>query len=334
MDVFIKSFNRPYYLERCLRSIKFHVKGDYNVAVLDDGTPSRYLEKIQQLFPYVSIHRSEAYEEKKAAIVAHLEGKKAFDQREMPSQFWKAHIESGSNIFLLLEEDAWFTAPIDLEKITDVIERQNLLTVKLFWCKNEHIIKGDKVELENDVQVITPQLPVENYTLGRILLTDKWRLKSILIRAGILDSTFFLPYYALYTVSSCFFQKTYWLKVWDKAGPKVNEGTQLANALYWKSLHQGGYGKSVTEKVNTSYITSSINPFRIIDFDFIRFNHQMNEAWVKGELDCMHNFPHDFSAPYLSKFINESSANCSRERWNQWIDLFKQQYRKTGCVID
>ncbi|MFV0181058.1 glycosyltransferase [Empedobacter falsenii] len=44
--IIIKSFNRPHYLDRCLHSIYLHVKGSFEVKVLDDGTPPLYLEKI------------------------------------------------------------------------------------------------------------------------------------------------------------------------------------------------------------------------------------------------------------------------------------------------
>ena len=51
MDVIIKSFNRPYYLERCLHTLYTYVTdltGD--VYVLDDGTPEIYLAKIKMHF--------------------------------------------------------------------------------------------------------------------------------------------------------------------------------------------------------------------------------------------------------------------------------------------
>ena len=47
VNIFIKSFNRPYYLDRCLQSIENFVEGDFWVKVLDDGTPEKYLKKIK-----------------------------------------------------------------------------------------------------------------------------------------------------------------------------------------------------------------------------------------------------------------------------------------------
>jgi hypothetical protein len=37
VNIFIKSFNRPFYLDRCLQSIEIFVEGDFFVKVLDDG---------------------------------------------------------------------------------------------------------------------------------------------------------------------------------------------------------------------------------------------------------------------------------------------------------
>ena len=61
MDILIKSYNRPYYLERCLFSIQKHVAKKENFFVLDDGTPQIYLDKILNRYPFVTIKKSEFY---------------------------------------------------------------------------------------------------------------------------------------------------------------------------------------------------------------------------------------------------------------------------------
>ncbi len=43
MEIFIKSFNRPFYLDRCLQSIENFVEGDFCIKVHDEGTPETYL---------------------------------------------------------------------------------------------------------------------------------------------------------------------------------------------------------------------------------------------------------------------------------------------------
>jgi len=63
MDIIIKSYNRPYYLHRCLQSIKENVLGNYKVIIVDDGTPQKYLDKISSLYE-VEIFKTENYEKK------------------------------------------------------------------------------------------------------------------------------------------------------------------------------------------------------------------------------------------------------------------------------
>ena len=84
MDILIKSFNRPYYLEKCLQSIFEFVHGYDKIIVLDDGTPQCYLDKIQSTFPQVSIQKSETYLKKSKAIKA---GKSLPDSK-IPIDFW------------------------------------------------------------------------------------------------------------------------------------------------------------------------------------------------------------------------------------------------------
>ncbi len=59
MDILIKSFNRPYYLDRCIQSVKkFVVNSDYKIIVLEDGTPAKYLNKIIEKHPEVRLLKS------------------------------------------------------------------------------------------------------------------------------------------------------------------------------------------------------------------------------------------------------------------------------------
>ena len=69
MDILIKSFNRPYCLDRCIQSIYANVLDTtISIKVLDDGTPSRYLEKLQIKYPKILIYKSSYYNEKSEAI--------------------------------------------------------------------------------------------------------------------------------------------------------------------------------------------------------------------------------------------------------------------------
>jgi glycosyltransferase involved in cell wall biosynthesis len=336
MDVIIKSFNRPYYLEKCLRSVEKYFRGNYNIIILDDGTPEQYLKRIQTLFPSVHIHRSDSYDRKSRAIREHLAGHSAYNLKHIPAQFWKDKIASASNIFLLLEEDAWITSEIDQVAIKDAMLKHNIAITKLFWNGNENIVKGEKNLIGNETELILPKLPVTNLFLAEMILKNRFRIRSVLIKAGILDPQFMLPYYSLYTVSSAFFKKDFWLTAMENADARINEDRQLFNALRWSLNNKNAaFAKTQYQKVNTSYITTAVNSFTTIKFDFIQFNHIMNEAWLHGNLNPMQNFPRDFSIPYLSEFLIEKKVSgCTPEEWMIWITMFKGQYESLGCVID
>ncbi len=112
MDIIIKSFNRPYYLERCLRSIYHFVQGSFHIRILDDGTPPEYLARLKELFPDVAIYTSPVYEAKVAALRAHVAGKQTFDQLTIPTAMWIEHVAKSSAIFLLLEDDIWLNGKL------------------------------------------------------------------------------------------------------------------------------------------------------------------------------------------------------------------------------
>ena len=62
MDLLIKSFNRPYYLDRCIQSIYLNIHdNNFNIIVLDDGTPKKYLDKLLEKFPSITILKSDLY---------------------------------------------------------------------------------------------------------------------------------------------------------------------------------------------------------------------------------------------------------------------------------
>lgn len=335
MDIVIKSFNRPYYLERCIRSVEQNVSGNYNIVVLDDGTPDRYLQKIHELFPNIKILKSDLHARKSQGIADHLAQRGDYNIKTIPSGFSVNSIENVSDIFLLMEEDAWFTGAISVDEVAQLMTARNIVTLKLFWCRNEDIVKGEKIKINSEVEEVIPELPVHSSTFFSVLMSDKFRLRSLLRRSGLLTKKFLLPYYGLYTVSSAFFRKDYWLALWDDAGSKVNEEHQLVNAVRWKADHrETRYAKTISEKVTTTYLVSSVSHLQTAKFDFITFNHFMNEAWLDGSLNATENLPHDFGVAYLEKFLPTASSRIDVAGWKRWIHEFQKQFRDQGCKID
>src|SRR5690606_29094238 len=101
ITVLIKSFNRAFYLERCLRSIFKFADNDLTINVLDDGTPEKYLNKIRAQYPQVEILKTKNYNTK-SKIIAERKEMSGF---EMPTDLWKAAVKNSSEFGLVIEDD-------------------------------------------------------------------------------------------------------------------------------------------------------------------------------------------------------------------------------------
>ncbi len=332
MDIVIKSFFRPYYLERCLRSIALKVTGNYKITVLDDGTPDKYLNEIQLRFPDIKIIKSQQYDIKVALIAQHLSAGSKYDNREIPVALWKSFISGCSEYFLLLEEDAWITDPISIDSIQQVMRDNDLLIVKLGWNGNQKLVNGKKKQVSFGIEELIIDLPVIPYFVLKPYFKDTLRVRSVLNRLGWSTSKFTVPYYKLYTVTSAIFNKAYWQYVWMDAESKVDEPSQLLRAVQWrKEVGAGRYGKTTDEHIATSFITSSFNSFKNNQFDMIRLNAILNDAWLKNEFDSLLNFPKDYDVKLLQQIVvKRNDSLCTVSEWNSWIKLFKEMHE----VID
>lgn len=341
MDIVIKSFNRPYYLDRCLQSIYQYVTGDFTLRVLDDGTPSEYLNRIQNKFPAVQIVLSPRYQDKVAAIERHVRGGEPFDQKVIPFDFWVEQVRACSDIFLLLEDDIWLTGPVSLAAFAEQMRTNRFAMVKLSWGGNERLIQSKRVEMAPVAGVVVEEMvPTLPWTTQGIFL-NRFKIRSILYRTGLLkkffksDFEFQLPLYTLYTVASAFFDKAYWLYLWPAGQTEAKEYEQLHKAYAWWRRTGSRFAKSKQELTQTSFITSATNIFEGVALDPFVLNHVLNEAWLRGDLDAMQNFPKDFSYEYLQPII-ESGADkrATYREWLKWTNKFKQQYRSFGCIVD
>ena len=185
MDIVVKSFYRPYYLERCLRSIHLNIEGDYTITILDDCTPDSYLTRIKELFPEVVILKSQEHKVKLEMISQHISGIKKYDNLSIPAALWKEFITDCSDYFLLLEEDAWIIDTIHIDDIQDTMRQEELLIVKLAWNSNPDLIKGETVALSNEIEELIPNLPINSPTLLKPYFKDTFRIKSVFNKLGL-----------------------------------------------------------------------------------------------------------------------------------------------------
>jgi len=329
MEILIKSFNRPYYLDRCLESIHKFVKGDFVVKVLDDGTPENYLARIIEKYPGIKLLRSPQYERKSQAISQYLQQGVPYHQPEIPTAFWVEAITASTPTFMLLEDDIWLTQEVDLNEASQVMAQYHLPMLRLSWQGNKILINGATESLSNRIEQVIPEIS----WLKKSIFMNKAKVRSIGYRLGFFKNItpYQLPLYVLYAVAGAFFTREYWLHLWDGAGGKVLEEAQLRKAVQWYDKHHCGYGKMKQESAETSYITSTHNGFPEEKLDMMQLNYLLNQAWLAGELDASQGFPLDFNVEYLKQFLSEHALH---EQWLRWISVFKNNYRKVGCRVD
>ncbi|HEY7821953.1 MAG TPA: glycosyltransferase family 2 protein, partial [Acidimicrobiia bacterium] len=113
-NVYIKSFARPFYLDRCIRSIRFNLRGHDRIVVLDDGTERAHLDRIRDLHPDVEI-RSSGADDGKMALLRQEKFSEIAARYPSAPRFWVSEIgEDPHDYTLVLEDDAWLTRHVDL----------------------------------------------------------------------------------------------------------------------------------------------------------------------------------------------------------------------------
>lgn len=336
--ILVKSFNRAYYLDRCLQSIQQFVEGDYQIVVLDDGTPKKYLDKIKEKFPEVEIRLSEQYDQKIQAIQENLVSGKEIDGFQIPTKLWVDAVKNASEYVVVIEDDVWFKEKTPLNELVSSMKKHQIDLVKLGWL-------GDGVSKVLDSEKdLTHHLKAQNLKgiftsnpfVMDLIFYNKFKVFSVLYRLGMVDKQTKRKYWTLNSILMGLWNKEYWLYVWKDADGRVDEFQQLRNAAVWLHKNKSKENLVAFTKENflaTTFQSSATNSYHKYghDFDVNYFNHLMNEAWLKGDFDSMQNFPKDFSLDYLDQFLDEK---INQKEFHLWVERFKNQYRNIGVEID
>lgn len=338
--IIIKSFNRPHYLDRCLYSIIDKVNGTYNIVIVDDGTPQKYLNKILEKYPQVKIKKSYNYNKKVKAIEENLLSGKLINGFEIPISEWKNAVKESDDYILMTEDDVWFTKEIDLDLIVNTMRKYQTSLIKIGWISNRPILSSI-IREEDDVQFIKPKLITGNRLLMNSILKNKFKLFSILYRLGIVNENTKKEYWILNALLMGIYEKKYWLHVWSTLDKKVDETEQLINASIWYHKNKSNhflYGKIKRLVMNTTFQSSATTSYHEhygINFDINKFNYILNEKWLNNELDVISDLPKDINAERIIKILNsENLENCSSNLWNNWTNKFKEQYIKQDVNVN
>lgn len=334
MDILIKSFNRPYYLDRCLFSIQKHAKNAFRrIVVLDDGTPQKYLDKIQEKYPHVEIDKSDLYDKKSSNLTESYNG-------EIPINFWVELAKKSSDYFLLLEDDFWFTEDLDLEALEKVITKDDLVFLKLFWLGNSKLTSKNVIESRAFYNIIRPKLYTWNpFLYKKIFKTYGFRFNDLMKFLGFYSIKKNLAYYHIYSVAGCVFKKDYFISLWNNNIGKVDEGLQIQNALeYLKSNDKSKIAHSKKEYFQTGFSSAATITHKYyegVSLDMFEVNKYLNEAWFNNIFDVTSSLPKDILETEITQILNNAdvTGNLTSE-WKKWKEKFKNQYKRLGCKTE
>ena len=312
--------------------------GEFQIKILDDGTPEKYLRKIKEKHPQVEIELSEQYAQKTEAIAENLRTGTEINGFQIPTQLWKNAVKNASDYVLVTEDDVWFTDKINLEELTQQMKSKQINLLKLGWLGNS---TDDKfVEVSPISELINRTIPTQLFTANHFVMDlfmyNKFKTFSILYKLKLFDNEYKRRYWALNSILMGLYRKNYWLHIWKDAQGKVDEKQQLRNAAVW--FHQNKKNKNLIartrkEYLQTTFKSSATNSYHKygFDFDVNYFNYLINEAWLNGKFDSMQNYPKDFSTQYFEDFLDDK---INQEEFRKWIGKFQEQYKKLGAIVD
>lgn len=334
-DIIIKSFNRPFYLERSLISIYENVANFNLIYILDDGTPVGYLEKILEKFPEVILKKSQNAKKKSQKIIEN----KNIDGFEIPSTLWIDTVKNASDFVLVIEDDVWFTDKIDLDVITNEMENYEVHLVKLGWQGSTKFLYNfqEKEIGKNLISQFSSKIFTSSRNVINLLLNNKFKIFSLFCRLGITNNQTPREYYTYLSILMGLYRKDFWLFVWQDSKGRAKEMDLLKNSVAW--VHKNKKNKNTIARVKnevlkTTYQSSATTSYHRypVDFDVMGFNRILNNAWLKNHLDSMENYPKDFSWNYLASFLPEGhQEDLSKNRYHAWCEEFKKQYRMSGA---
>lgn len=332
MHILIKSFNRPYYLDRCLASIQEYAEGFKKILIMDDGTPQIYLDKIKQKYPFVDIVYSENYEEKQKYIL----NKKGEFNTTIPSKLWTASAEKSTDYFVMMEDDMWFTSKIDLKDMSILLSKNDVQLFKLFWLGNPKLVDYQDKKSMEFLELCQPKTKIFNKFYFYWIHYRFQRLNKIKSFFGLYNKENLLDYYSIYGVAGMIFKKEYYLALWQQNQPIVNEMQQLLNAIsYLKNKAKYPVAKPKTELLKTGFISAATNSNKEHynnQSNMFMLNENLNQLWFNDKIEPIENLPSDFSQKYIFDLLKSDSAPFA-ENWLNWHDEFKQQYIKLGCDL-
>lgn len=345
MNIYIKSFNRPAYLDRCLASIHKHVNGAGRLVVLDDGTPERYLKRLLERHPSVEIRRSSEADRKANAIDRIAAGDPMEFPASIPAKFWRDCADEETGYFCVIEDDMWFVQDFDLEKARETAGECSAAAIKLLWLGNRHLETTQSLPCSNDFLSIEPlyiRLPLITRFMEFYLrhLQIHHRRAAHYLHLSLLWNTYWKATgapYLTYTIAGLIAHADYWKAVQtDARCDRFDESLQVRNHLRYIRSNRVKFLRPLHEVTSTSFLSSAYRKKGrgVHAFDLLAFNRIISEAWYRGDFDPTAFLPNDFPVHVIENLMKtEERADCNAGLWKAWRNDFASRYLSQGFQI-
>lgn len=332
MDIFIKSFNRVYYLNKCLHSISVYLKNfDGRIYILDDGTPKKYLNAIQDKYPDVIILKSNYYKEKSILI----QNKNDNLPKKIPSEFWYNSVKLSSDYCMILEDDLWFTETIDIKALEANSKQENIILLKFFWLANSKLIINSREKVLEKFVLYKPDLRFKNSKVYRLIYAKYnkiWRQTLTFFKLYSKESE--LNYYSIYSVAGAIYRKDYFLKIWENCSANVDEKEQIINALDFCNRNSVTFGRTKKEIISTGFMSSAFTKKSFQDFSIHDFNSVLNDYWIENRHVFENDLQNDINENEIKHILAlKNKSDKYINQWENWVFNFKESYRKIGCKV-
>ncbi|MGV0924512.1 glycosyltransferase family 2 protein [Empedobacter tilapiae] len=335
MNILIKSFYRPYLLDRCLRSIyeKVNNANDLEIIVLDDGTPQKYLDKIKEKYPNVIFKFSSYRNGKIEKINRHFQEIEQYHDTRIPTDLWYNAIAESSDILIITEDDVWFVENFDMSFYANEMKQYGIQILKM----GRDTTKTINYSLTDTIAYHNPKYIIKSQKLYNVLLNNSFDIRNKLTKLNLLPKHWRNELWKMYDIPMAMMRKDYLLYIWKDKYRRVVEDLQLANAVGWDIKTKGTtkYTLLKNRAMKTSYRTSaSFNSFNIEEnFDLIKLNYILNELWYNDEFDSYENYPNDFSIEYIYKTLIEFESQLFADNWKKWTEGFMEMHKISFNLI-
>ena len=310
MDIVIKSFRRPFYLDRLLHSITKYCSGYGNILISDGGTDRIFIDKLNSLYKNIKWDISKSIN-KRTQIKKYLNPLESTIQTDDNKlSLWRGTVEKvTTDYFLLMEDDCWITEYIDLSKYSELLASINAQFSKLWFAS------------PLDQRFSSSSLIVNLHSSIHYPDTIEYipRLSSInsLYNYFIMGQSVFRKEYYLAATNGAYVEDetSQIMKAFDflkKLETPIPRCFQTLNRVAYQ-----GWGVSIRSD-DAFLIESGFSGFNLAD--------ALSKAWLNDDLNSNENFPFDFSASFIINKLESIGYNKNS------IMLYKKW--REGCSIN